>query len=870
MRALELTCAALLWIGCRPTAEVPALSEVLVARCSDVLESPEGPVCELVSGDVRRIRLWVAGELPVVRIDGETLEPVSKAAVDDGWRLEIQVPDGAGTLALARVDAERALWRLPFTWSNPELSTALTQAVEAMYAANQKADRSGCQREAKRVFTLAEAQHRVVSAVRAAMTGATCSSAEPWHEWTAMAAQIPNGSDEREFDRASLEAQYFQRVGAMPQALAAANRGLQWTRRLGEVSLHQQISTIKAAVLAELGDFPAAIAILRGELERGSASRSCLQASLHTDLAWALMLQAERDPAAREGSPLDELRRGLSLAEAPGRGCARAEDVIAFRLNLVRGLQRERRWHEAGRELEILTARLKQDSNDVLRAEFQLLRARQLLAEGQALAAKVALEQTNADGALPKDLLLERTLARGETEEALGSWQTARELYESARSATHDRLGGLPADGGLQRFLVDRLRPIQRLVELTRSRFADDTAAFRIAREAGGAEIRWLVQHGVDPGRQRELLAGRDEQEEELVRGWDRSRADYEALLDVAERAALAKQAALLSGEHSYDPSRLELRPPDDDELLLLYFPLDAHRLMAFAATTAGVEVAVLDFERSALLGAADVWSGVELAAWSERLLAPVAGPIDRARKIRVLPSFGVQALPFHAFPWRGQPLLAHAEVAYGLDLPVRRTRRDRAAEDRVVIVADPLGDLAGARRESEDLRASITASGVVVESLVGLQATGPAVRASLTRADHFHYAGHSASAGAFGWASTLDLAEGTSLTVADIAALDKVPSTAVLLSCDAGRKSRDSRAQGISLAAAFVFAGSEAVVAMSTPIDADEAPQLASVFNNRLTDASSLAMMYRTGLLRLREASLSDTAWQGLRLWVP
>ena len=81
---------------------------------------------------------------------------------------------------------------------------------------------------------------------------------------------------------------------------------------------------------------------------------------------------------------------------------------------------------------------------------------------------------------------------------------------------------------------------------------------------------------------------------------------------------------------------------------------------------------------------------------------------------------------------------------------------------------------------------------------------------------------------------------------------------------------SRDPRSQGVSLAAAFLFAGSEAVIATTTPVDEAEAPLLALSFHAPPTDAAALSVMYRTGRLRLLETAASDAAWQGLRLWVP
>src|SRR5690606_33334432 len=105
---------------------------------------------------------------------------------------------------------------------------------------------------------------------------------------------------------------------------------------------------------------------------------------------------------------------------------------------------------------------------------------RQSLATGQVEAADRALSAAGPSRDLPGDLPLELTLARGEVEEARRSWHAAFAAYDAARRLTHDRLDGLPADGGRQRFVADRLRGVQRMVELSRDRFMDVPRAFRI------------------------------------------------------------------------------------------------------------------------------------------------------------------------------------------------------------------------------------------------------------------------------------------------------------------------------------------------------------------------------------------------------
>ncbi|WAS93428.1 hypothetical protein [Nannocystis punicea] len=323
MRLLRILGAALALVACHSPPDEHSLADVMVMNCDDILDSAEGPVCELDRDGPPRVRVWMPQELLVVRIDGEPQTPVSQVATDDGWRITLAVPSGAGALTLSRVGATRPVWQLPFAWTDATHRSAAIQARHAMGRAYVESRMTDCRREARRAFALADAEHRGVTAMLAALTGAKCSGAEPWHEWIAMASRIPAGPDERQLDRAALEAQYFQREGALAQALAAAERALTATLRVGSANQHIEFLSMQASVLAEMGDYSAAISAMRSELERGSAATAnpCVLAALHANLAWVLLQQAERVPAAARESLYDALYRGQMLANAPDNHC---------------------------------------------------------------------------------------------------------------------------------------------------------------------------------------------------------------------------------------------------------------------------------------------------------------------------------------------------------------------------------------------------------------------------------------------------------------------------------------------------------------------------------------------------------------------
>lgn len=848
--------------ACVSEVEPGRLAGVEVGGCAEMFDAPGESSCELVVGGSRQISVWVPGAAPTVRIDDTRQEVASPTEIDGGYRIELEIPDGARVLTLSREEPTEQRWRLPFVWADPHTTNALTRAIMEMQTAYRESELPGCQRAARVVYMLARQQRRNIGAMLAARSGTSCTDAGSLREWALDAAQIPVGMDEREVDRADIEVQFFVRQGALSQALVAADRGRRLALHLGMANTYVELALTSANLLLEIGDLDGALATMNEVL--GRDSDPCTRASIHLNLAWAHLQRAERAAAKDVDEVHHQLRRGLALGT---EHACRREDMISFGLNAVRALQYEREWERSDAELEALVQPLATLDAPPIHAEFRLLKARAALALGQPLAARVSLGSADLPEGLPLDLELDLMVARGEVEAALGMNDRSLAAYLDAHRRTLGRLRGVPWDRGRQRFVFDRLRGAQRLVEVYRGPFADDAAAFRVAREAAGAEARWLARRDTSTRIRRDYLTWRAEREGELVAAWDLPPEDRRRDLASARRETDLREAALFAPADSFDPSGAALRPPRPDELVLLYFPTGAHQFLIFGATTAGTKAASIELTSSELLLQGDGLTAGALQRWSERLLEPMAAEVDRARRIRILPSFGVQALPFHALPWRGRPLLAHADVVYSLDLPVRAASN---AVGGALIVGDPLGDLEGAREEVDAVRAAHVASGVEVVSLVGQQATGPNVRRLLPQVRHLHYAGHSTTAGAFGWDSTLRLAHDTSLTVADIVAFERVPQTVVLLSCHGGHVSRDPRSQGVSLAAAFLFAGSEAVIAMATPVAEAEALLLASSFHVPPTDASALSVTYRTATLHLLETTASGAAWQGLRLWVP
>lgn len=861
--------------------------EVQVIGCLEMAEHAEGVECELAVEDEVELRVWVLGDAPWVTIDGAEVAPSRVFEVDGGHHLTIVVPGTARDLALERDvldSSRRERWRLDIHWRSEIYLLFMQHFMAPLHASYNDARDEDCQAHAERMFDLAVAAERWRQAVIIAEIGGACSRRRgertAVRRWRQAVGRVPDGMDDREVTRASLMAGSFLGEREYHAALDVLDAGIERASRFSMTTMHSQLLALRALALTEVGDFAGAIEAASEALDQKTHPylTDGARAALRMILAWTLMRRSERTESDVPDLAEKQLGQALALIEDPAGECP-LEYGAAVRLNLARYELLRGQVGAADRVLDEAASEV--DSlGPLLQAELKLLHARVWLARGQYDAASAALAASDVEDVLQEDMKLELWVTRGELAEATGDPGAARSHYYRAHREALGGVHGLSPADGIQRFVFDRRTTTQHLVRLLNS-LGESTVALRVAREAAGVDARLLVsRYGVVETRdqcrevQHDYLRERDESEWEILQHW--SQDEKERLRSAAERATMDHVDALLADVEV--PEALELRAPESGELLLMYLPLGKDRLIGFAAASGSIAVAEIvrtKLPESPLrpFGPDSPHGGLdehELSEWSTRLLGPFENMIVDAERIRILPSFGVQTLPFHALPWRGRPLLAHAAVEYSLDLPGDGGGSSEAVRDALV-VGDPRGDLDGARREAEVVGAHLRSRGVETTDLIGLSAAvGPAVRAALASVDHFHYAGHSAVASELGWLSRLELADGTALTIADILALVRVPRTVTLLSCSAGAMRTDPRAQGITLAGAFLLAGSAAVVASSIELRSDEASIVASELYGNAEMNADFKSTYRIAMLRLLEKDITPATWQSLRLWAP
>lgn len=837
--------------------------------CEETVEHAGRVACEFIRGEDAELKVWLPDAEPEVWIDGEPHSSTARHAVDGGWRLTLAIPPGASEVVLRRSAPASAQWQISIAWREDEFGSG---ALAAAFNANRWQE---CSEQARIELATAVQSGRALRALNVVRTGVICSAelgTRDFSNWLAAIEDIPVGEDIRALrrDEALLDTLAYQ--GFHYGVSDILDRALPRSVRLGNTISHAQMLMMRSDMLAQLGDIQGALVAANQALDPLSHPHvsPCDRAAFRINTAWALLQAGERTHEL-SWLALAEDMLFISLGSAEEHSCSPAAAAMSL-LNLARIALLRGSPHVADYWLDAASSFTTPDGHRES-GELTLLRARTQILLGDVSAARGAMAAARTLVSSHTDLEAELRITEAEMAEAMGDGPRAIELYLGEHRRTLDRLGGVGHEQGAQRVMYDHISATQRLVHLLLR--DDPAAAFKLAREAAASGARLLAarisqarSNSVRKKMQDRYGALRDTCDRFLIDQWDLPKSERSALCTETLRSARLIERQALGDDMRVELASASLRKPATDEVLLSYFPGSGGRLLGFAATASEVHTAEID---GGALPTSAKGDAASLDRYSELLLEPFAHVIDGARRIRVLPSFGHQEPPFHAFPWRGAPLLVHAEVEYSLDLPVVDDLID-SPSGGALIIGDPQGDLEGARDEALYVAAALRVRGLAVHPLIGRDAVGLQLRAMLPEVDHLHYAGHSDHGGDFGWDGSLRLSQGTSLSIPDILTLGRAPRTASLLSCESGVVDEDPRNQGVGLATAFLLAGSQVVLATATRLPADEAPAIAEALYASKCEATSfeLRTAYRaamTGPLRQR---LMPETWQALRLWVP
>lgn len=616
-----------------------------------------------------------------------------------------------------------------------------------------------------------------------------------------------------------------ERAGDLRAALRVYGEQERQARALGFDRLEAGSIAQQLSLLGRLGAHDRTQALRRRaeELQR-TLDDPIIRSQLVNSTAWMLLEARGRGQAAEDPVPLLRLALRLVGEERETIAASQRRNVLlnlAYAAVLEGQARAARQWLDRVDEAEL-------GHED--RLWGQLLRARVAALEGQPETAERRFLEllAAADRLHDPELRWHALLGHGQALEALGRPVLARARYEAAEALIETQLPRIALGGGRERFMAERNRSARRLVDLL-LREEDPRAALCAARLARTRTLRmltWQLRSAVRDPEARDELQRCSQERARIEAAHDYSWTLPAGLARTVQRRLEQERRindeALdrLLTKRDPGPNVCEQLPAvTPGEVHLHYIELD-DGWVGFAVDSQGA----IEARR---LGPLSLDGAAEQEAWPRlglALLWPFAPQIEEARRIRIMPMGELTRVPFQALPVEGEHtamLLDRVEVRYGLDLPVpahRTAPRERSVGEAMIVV--PPSNLPYAETEARGAHAALQDAGWQVHELAGDQARGKAVRDALPQVDLLHYVGHARSAGPSGWDSTLSLAHGEALGVGDVLALSRAPATVVLDGCETGLADPHALAGGMSLAYAFVIAGSRSVIATAGEVD--------------------------------------------------
>ncbi len=689
------------------------------------------------------------------------------------------------------------------------------------------------------------------------------------------------------------EGRHLQRTG-QPQAAIEAYERMEAAGRYESLAQH-------AGLLAFLGRVDEAKSLLLRVDEHVDAMRCQDWLRILTSMAWARIQLGEQ--GIDMGDPLPELYDVLMLLRKWGEtdgGCYDANLEPNALINAALAEIAEGHVGQAQLQLDrflLLSTPLDpvEDWEFDEYRELIELRSRLGLADTAALSEWMMVHASSGRGPRRPDSRWRRSYWRGEAYQALGLQPDAMRAYMDAEGALEDLMQELSFDVAREALLLGRQPSAGRLVELLVDADRWDEALC-FARRARGRMDHVLDRNALvaalPPARIRDwedaimevhsLHGSLDKQEQsEWEVPSEKLGAHRAKVAQTRERLGQATDA-LFEVLHS-DPSsvsadeRCQFRQvPASGSVHVLYFPLerklDRSRWMGFAFDETGV----IEATRIGPLPEVDdvaKWDTDTLEIWADALLEPLAGSLQAARDIAVLPMGPLWSVPFAALPFGEGILLEHMPVTLSLDLTRLRTGGPGTASrpKRALVIGSPHGDLPEAESEALFVHDALDARGWPVVTLVREDATVDTVRGALADATLLHYAGHGYRGGVEGWDSRLSLAADGDLDVHDVLALPRVPTSVVLLACDATPGSERSLGGGMSLARAFLLAGTDLVLASDGELDDRLAKRVAEeIYDHGVPLAGKGAEIVQQALLAVRKAEPPQTEWWKVRVLLP
>jgi CHAT domain-containing protein len=298
--------------------------------------------------------------------------------------------------------------------------------------------------------------------------------------------------------------------------------------------------------------------------------------------------------------------------------------------------------------------------------------------------------------------------------------------------------------------------------------------------------------------------------------------------------------AAIVSGE--IVPIATTQKLLDDETLLLEYYVATEKTFIFLIDNKGSIHVASsnvshLDLERKIqsfrerIEVMSDNYQALATDLYS-LLIEPVRNRIQ-GKRICIVPHGASHFLPFHALMKDDRYLIQDHQIFYLPSASVLKYAfaKRRATTNRILIVADPAENLQMARQEAEKVAAVFSYS----KLFLGREATKAKVMAAMTDAEIIHFATHAKLDKQNPLLSELALAEGSSLSVADVYGLELKANLVTLSACKTNLGRLTSGDEVIGLTRAFVFAGVPSLVTSLWETGDDSTSRLMVAFYSAL-----------------------------------
>jgi hypothetical protein len=651
-------------------------------------------------------------------------------------------------------------------------------------------------------------------------------------------------------------------IGRIDEALVGFDRVIRLAALVEEHDLVRSAQVMKAIALARMGRFGEAeqlVAVLEAALAEGD-DRDEVVLGIRYNLAWAALLRREDDPRA-VADPTPTLERLAKIYGERGDATYAARSYLNLALAAIQT-------DDVARAQRALASVDRAQLAPFELVWLELVASRTSLREGDRARAGEQLARADAFARLTEDRELEWLVwtAKASLARIEGQDELALEAHEQAARLADELALAVPGSAGRSMLVTSHGRAdaehVELLLELDRLAPALCVAAGSRARHLRTLWARLRPPLPAAEQHEYQALLGRHEArrrsiDAQLESAWTLSTAELEQLhvqlRSEGEQAdeLLERATALLErGAPQWSCEQILPRVP---ERALLTMIADAeHRRWRFLLARGARAAQVVELPAD---GPAD-----QLARRALLELEPALAGVERLDVIPIGEFVGVdlQRLLFE------RPLLASVVLQHSLGLGPQREAHE--TEPRAAVVAGAT-DLAAVTREAGRVSEALRGHGWQVDS-----SWSPTASEQPTL---LHYSGHGHHTGLAGWGSFIEVPGFGPLTAAGLVAIQRAPNLVVLGACSAGSSDTEIIDGGMNLAAAFLLAGAELVVAPSGPVDDATALALASDLYRELATPDIDALV--RGLVERQREEFDEAAIEPgprstlrWRAWVP